>query len=214
MRRAYSRSHANRGAKLEKLIDMTNTQYRNKGVALIDKVPNAWVVQRDGKRIVSAFPQRKTGVDYVGVSHGRAIAIEAKSTTNRTSFPLSMIQDHQIKFLQQFVDQGGVSFFIIEFSKLGEIYFAPFEFVSKWLYEEGYRYVVRDKDMPVLSCYSLKPKRYRDLESWGYVNPLSIGVMMAYPIKNNDITEIDYSNRSATLISDFLNEAEGWSHGS
>lgn len=148
MRKPYSRSHANRGAKLEKLIDMTNTQYRNKGVALIDKVPNAWVVQRAGKKIVSAFPQRKTGVDYVGVSHGRAIAIEAKSTTNRTNFPLSMIQDHQIKFLQQFVDQGGVSFLIIEFSKLGEIYFAPFEFVAGWLKQaaEGGRKSIPHKE--------------------------------------------------------------------
>lgn len=148
MSRTYSRSHANRGAKLENLIDMTNQQYRHKGVALIDKVPNAWVVQRAGKKIVSAFPQRKTGVDYVGVSHGRAIAIEAKSTTNRTSFPLSMIQDHQIKFLQQFSDQGGISFFIIEFSKLGEIYFAPFEFVASWLKQasEGGRKSIPHKE--------------------------------------------------------------------
>lgn len=79
--------------------------------------------------------------------------------------------------------------------------------VLKRLYEEGYRYVVRDKDMPVLCCYSLKPKRYMDMEAWGYVNALSIGAMMAYPIKNKDVTEINYLNRSATLISDFLDEA-------
>ncbi len=153
MKRAYSRSHANRGAKLENLIDMTNRQYRHKGVALIDKVPNAWVVQRAGKKIVSAFPQRKTGVDYVGVSHGRAIAVEAKSTTNRTSFPLSMIQDHQIKFLQQFKDQGGTSCFIIEFSKLDEIYFATLEFVMKWLEqaEDGGRKSIPYQEF-VLNC--------------------------------------------------------------
>ena len=133
MRKAYSRSHANRGAGLENLIDLTNKQYRNQGVALIDKVPNAWTVQRAGKRIVSAFPERKTGVDYVGVSHGKAIALEAKSTTNRTSFPLSMIQDHQIKYLKEHKNQGGVAFFIVEFSKLDEIYYVPFEFVMVWL---------------------------------------------------------------------------------
>lgn len=133
MKRTYSRSHANRGAGLEQLIDMTNKQYRNKGVALIDKVPNAWTVQRAGKKIISAFPQRKTGVDYVGVSHGKAIALEAKTTTNRTSFPLSMLQDHQIEFLQQFEEQGGKSYCIIEFSKLGEIYIAPFGFLNVWI---------------------------------------------------------------------------------
>lgn len=39
MRKTYSRSHANRGAQLERLVDMTNNQYRNKGVADIRKVP-------------------------------------------------------------------------------------------------------------------------------------------------------------------------------
>ena len=76
--------------------------------------------------------------------------------------------------------------------------------VLKQLYEKGYRYVVRDKDMPYLVCFTLKPKRYSDIESWGYVNPNESGVMGAYPIKNKDITEINYSNRSATSITDFL----------
>lgn len=76
--------------------------------------------------------------------------------------------------------------------------------VLKKLYERGYRYVVRDKDMPYLVSFSLKPKRYRDTESWGYVNPDETGVIMAYPFKNVDITEINYSNRSATLIETYL----------
>lgn len=74
------------------------------------------------------------------------------------------------------------------------------------LYEKGYKYVVRDKESEFLSCFSLKPKRYRDLESWGYLNPDEPKAMMAYPIKNTDITEINWSNRSATLILDFLNK--------
>lgn len=72
------------------------------------------------------------------------------------------------------------------------------------LYEKGYRYVVRDKEDNYLSCFSLKPKKYRDTESWGYVDPDERKTMMAYPIKNTDITEINWSNRSAMLISDFL----------
>lgn len=72
------------------------------------------------------------------------------------------------------------------------------------LYEKGYRYVVRDKEMHYLSCFSLKPKKYRDTESWGYVNPHEQGAMMAYAIKNTDITEINWSNKSPTLISYFL----------
>lgn len=74
----------------------------------------------------------------------------------------------------------------------------------KELYKKGYRYIVRDKDMPSLLCFSLKPKRYRDMESWGYVDGDAHGVLPAYPIKNRDIAEINYNNRSATLIEDFL----------
>lgn len=72
------------------------------------------------------------------------------------------------------------------------------------LHEKGYRYVVRDKELSYLNCFSLKPKKYMDIESWGYVNPDAPGVMMSYPIKNADITEINWTNRSATLIEEFI----------
>lgn len=68
------------------------------------------------------------------------------------------------------------------------------------LYGKGYRYVVRDKDSVYIHCYSLKPKKYRDLEGWGYVDPDGPDVLPAYPIKNNDLAEISWGNRSAVLI--------------
>lgn len=74
----------------------------------------------------------------------------------------------------------------------------------KQLQEKGYIYVARDKDMPYLICFSLKPKKHLDTASWGYVNPDAQEVMGAYPIKNIDISEINWTNRSASLISDFL----------
>lgn len=74
----------------------------------------------------------------------------------------------------------------------------------KQLYEKGYRYVVRDKEMPYLVCFSLKPKRYLAEESWGYKSPDLQNSIPAYPIKNTDVSEVNWSNRSATLISDFV----------
>lgn len=70
---------------------------------------------------------------------------------------------------------------------------------------EGYHYLVRDEDSSYLSCYSLKPKKYRDTTSWGYVDPDAKNAMMVYPIKNTDITEINWSNKSAISILDFFN---------
>lgn len=58
--------------------------------------------------------------------------------------------------------------------------------------------------MDCLVCFSLKPKKYLEIESWGYVNPDAHGAMMAYPLKNADIPEINWSNKSAKMISDFL----------
>ena len=72
------------------------------------------------------------------------------------------------------------------------------------LYEKGYRYVVRDAGMQCLVCFSLKPKKYRDTESWGYVNPNNPDVMPAYPIQNEDVWEIKWTNRAATLIDAYL----------
>ncbi|BAQ11471.1 DNA topoisomerase domain protein [Bacillus sp. OxB-1] len=74
----------------------------------------------------------------------------------------------------------------------------------KELNEKGYQYVVRDEDMPYLCCFSLKPKKYLDINGWGYIDPDAPKAMMAYAIKNTDITEISWSNRSATSITDFL----------
>lgn len=78
----------------------------------------------------------------------------------------------------------------------------------KTMHDRGYRWVVRDKDMPYLCCYSIKPKRYRDIDAWGYADPYARGAVPAYPIKNTDITEINYNNRSATAIYDFILDNE------
>jgi len=78
----------------------------------------------------------------------------------------------------------------------------------KDLQVKGYTHVARDEGSQYLICFSLKPKKYRDIEAWGYVNSDLSDAFMAYPIKNTDITEISWTDRSATLILDFVNK--GW----
>ena len=68
----------------------------------------------------------------------------------------------------------------------------------------GFEYVVRDLDMDWLVFFSLKPKKYRSLEIWGYVDGSSPEALPCKVIKNTDITEISWKNRSPMLISDFL----------
>lgn len=120
-------SYANRGRSFEQIIESANMQYQLKGWGLIQKVPTPWRVIRRGKQIISAHPEKKSTVDFVGVANGKAIAFDAKSTRERTRFPLSNIEQHQVLFLKNFQDQGGQTFVLIEFAKLNETYLVPFD---------------------------------------------------------------------------------------
>lgn len=125
---------ANRGQGFERLLTRSAAVYRLKNQALIDKIPTSWIVQRAGKRIVSAFPEKKSGVDYIGIiASGRPVAIEAKSTIERTRFPLSLVERHQFDFLEQWHTLGGISFLLVEFSKLREIYRVPFTLLQEYV---------------------------------------------------------------------------------
>lgn len=126
MRNAYSNTHANRGAVLERLVDMTNTQYRNKGIADIRKIPTPVQIQSNVGGKVSGYTMKPEWVDYSGVHDGRAIVFDAKETANRTSFPLNNISEHQYQLLKSWHQKGARSFLLVLFSKLDEVYVLPF----------------------------------------------------------------------------------------
>ncbi|MEK5272573.1 Holliday junction resolvase RecU [Aeribacillus sp. FSL K6-8394] len=125
-------SYANRGMSFEHLIERTNQQYFMKGIATIQKVATPWKVIRKGKQIVSAFPEKKSTVDFIGIYNGRAIAFDAKSTRERTRFPLSNIEEHQFNFLKQWKNNSGISFLLIDFTKKQEVYFLTLSELEKW----------------------------------------------------------------------------------
>ena len=112
-------THANRGKNFESLIDKSNEAYEFQEIALVNKIPNEFIVQRDWrtKQIVKAFPGKKSTVDYMGVIFGGIpISFEAKSTVNKKSFPISNIKEHQITFLEKWKGQKGLAFYLINFS--------------------------------------------------------------------------------------------------
>jgi recombination protein U len=125
--------YANRGQAFEQLIEITNKQYALKGQATIQKVPVPWKVFYDKKTKRSkAIPEEKSTVDFIGASNGRAIAFDAKSTREVTRFPLSNIENHQILFLKNWKDNGGISFILVEFAKKRETYLLPFQSLENW----------------------------------------------------------------------------------
>lgn len=123
---AFSLSSANRGMALEEDIIQSNNYYLRNNLALIYKRPTPiQVVKVDyekGPKIVEAFFSEKSTTDFNGVYQGRYVDIEAKSTQNKTSFPLSNITNKQFEHLQHVIDLGGLAFFIVEFAKLQKTY--------------------------------------------------------------------------------------------
>lgn len=148
-------SYANRGKPLQRLINYTNEIYKRKGWALVDEVPTP--TKNIKGRIVY---EKKSTVDYHGITHGRALAFDAKSCRETTRFPIKNIHEHQINYLKRFQDQGGISFFIIEFAKKQEFYYVPFDFVySYWIKaQEGGKKSIPYEDIH-FNCELIKSDR-------------------------------------------------------
>lgn len=112
-------SSANRGMELENLINQSNKYYRQKHICLVKKRPTSITVLKvdysKGAKITNAFFEEKSTTDYNGLYKSRYIDFEAKSTKNRTSFPLKNITFHQIEHLKEVILQQGIAFFIIQF---------------------------------------------------------------------------------------------------
>lgn len=118
-----------RGSTLEDLLNHTNDRYREKKLALIQKVPTPITpvsIEKESRHITLAYFDQKSTVDYIGVVQGIPICFDAKECAVNT-FPLQNVHEHQIAFMKEFEEQGGVAFIILSFTSLDEIYYVPFD---------------------------------------------------------------------------------------
>lgn len=131
-------TYGKRGQTLERMIEYSNQTYKNRGMALIDKVPTPWNVHYNRRtgRVMNAFPEKKGTVDFIGISHGRSIAFEAKNTKVRTRFPLDNVAEHQVVYLEKHQEQGGISFVIVNFEKHNEAYFLKADDLIEWWHNQ------------------------------------------------------------------------------
>jgi recombination protein U len=114
---------------LEEIINMTNTRYREKGLALIQKVPTPITpitIDKDNKQITLAYFEQKSTVDYIGVVQGVPVCFDAKECAV-DSFTMNNVHEHQIDFMREFEKQNGVAFLLIYFKKYDTYYYLPFE---------------------------------------------------------------------------------------
>ena len=140
-----------RGSTLEDLVNRTNDQYREKGLALIQKIPTPITpvrMDKENRHITLAYFDQRSTVDYIGAVQGIPVCFDAKECSAQT-FPLANIHPHQVKFMEDFEKQNGVAFFLIFFSQLNLFYYLPFR--ELWAYwrrmEEGGRKSFRREEL-------------------------------------------------------------------
>lgn len=115
--------YGNRGMTLENDINLTNEYYLNKDIAVIYKKPTPiQVVKKVNNKIIDAYFKSPSTTDYNGLYKGKYIDFEAKETTNKTSFPLRNIGEHQIKHLEKVIKHHGIGFLIIRFTHLDKTF--------------------------------------------------------------------------------------------
>ncbi|MDO4514793.1 MAG: Holliday junction resolvase RecU [Lachnospiraceae bacterium] len=141
-----------RGSTLEELVNRTNEQYREKGLALIQKIPTPITpvkMDKNNRHITLAYFEQRSTVDYIGAVQGIPICFDAKECSVNT-FPLANIHEHQVAFMQDFEKQGGLAFFLLYFSADDTFYYLPLrELMKFWKRrEEGGRKSFRREELP------------------------------------------------------------------
>lgn len=127
-----------RGSTLEELINLTNDRYREKNIALIQKIPTPIKpvkIDEASRHITLAYFEKKSTVDYIGVVQGIPVCFDAKEC-NSNSFPLQNIHEHQIEFMQEFEIQNGISFIILYYSHLNITYYLSLKKILEF-YKRG-----------------------------------------------------------------------------
>jgi recombination protein U len=156
-----------RGSMLEEMINITNTKYREKGLALIQKVPTPITpinIDKENRHITLAYFEQKSTVDYIGVVQGVPICFDAKECAVDT-FNMNNVHEHQITFMKEFEEQNGIAFLLIYYKKKDVYYYLTFE----RLYEFWERAVNGGR----------KSFRYDELDS-SFLIPIQNGLCIHY----------------------------------
>lgn len=164
-----------RGSMLEEMINYTNLKYREKGLALMQKVPTPITpinIDKENRHITLAYFEQKSTVDYIGVVQGVPVCFDAKECSLDT-FSLNNVHEHQIAFMKEFEEQNGIAFLLIYFKKRDTYYYLTFD----KLYEFWERALSGGR----------KSFRYEELDQ-EYIIPIQNGACIHYlPLLQQDL---------------------------
>lgn len=142
-----------RGSTLEELVNRTNEQYKEKGLALIQKIPTPITpvrIDKEHRHITLGYFEQKSTVDYIGAVQGIPVCFDAKECNAKT-FPLANVHEHQVAFMKAFEKQGGVAFLLVFYTRENLIYYLTLaELLTYWERRErgGRKSFTRDELNP------------------------------------------------------------------
>lgn len=168
-----------RGSTLEELVNRTNEQYQEKGLALIQKIPTPITpvrMDKEHRHITLAYFEQRSTVDYIGAVQGIPVCFDAKECCADT-FPLANIHPHQVEFMRAFEQQGGIAFFLLFFSHENLFYYLSLPALLKFWkrMEEGGRKSFRRDE--------LSPEFYLEKKS-GFLVPYLDGIQKDLQTRN------------------------------
>lgn len=169
-------NYANRGMNLENMLNETNKYYLDNDIAVIYKKPTPIkVVKVDytKSKITEGYYNIPSTTDYNGLYKGKYIDFEAKETKSKTSFNLKNIHEHQIKHLERINKHNGISFLIVSFTSLNEIYLLFTKDFIKYInsnnrksipisYFKNYGYIIKYGFNPILDYLKIVDKYIGD----------------------------------------------------
>lgn len=129
------KSRGLRGSQLEELINRTNEVYLDKKLAVVQKIPTPITpinMNKDHTQITLAYFDKKSTVDYIGLVQGVPICFDAKECA-ADSWALKNLHPHQVRFMEAYESQGGISFIILSFTARQEMYYIPFRDIQYFL---------------------------------------------------------------------------------
>ena len=149
-----------RGSALEDAINRTAEAYLLRHLALVQKIPTPIVPSRLDPNtgvITEAFFEQKSTVDYIGVVQGIPVCFDAKECAG-DSFPLKNVQDHQIRFMEDWEQQDGIAFLLIRYTKKDLDYYLRFPKLREFLarMEQGGRKSIAFSELE--EDFFLKPR--------------------------------------------------------
>lgn len=131
-RRTSAGGYANMGMRLESDVIKSCDVFRERGLASIYKRPTpiriSKVDPKNPNHITSSYFAEKSTTDFVGVYRGKYIDFECKET-GRDTLELQNIRPQQITHLDLVLKLGGIGFFMVSFTKRGEVYLLDAHYV-------------------------------------------------------------------------------------